>query len=75
MSQDFYSTELMIRERIGSKYQEAKAQRLANSVARSGPNHHSVQKSVGQALRKATRVVGAVIHRNKRPSHTPSFPH
>ena len=69
MSQDFYSTELLIAERIGSKYKEAEAERLANSVARSGPSHHSVQKGVGQAFRKATRAVGTVIHRNKRPSH------
>jgi hypothetical protein len=70
MSDDFYSLELRVRERIGSKYQEAEAHRLANTVTRSSPTHHNSLRTIaGQAHEKVTRVVRAVIHRRKhRPS-------
>lgn len=63
MSNDFYSLELAVRERIGSKYQEAEAERLANTVKR---NHHSMRKSAGQALRQVTQGVRAVIYHNRQ---------
>jgi hypothetical protein len=56
MSSDFYSSELLVRERISSKYQEAEADRLANTVSKDNRSRHSVLKSAGQALDRAIQV-------------------
>lgn len=56
MSSDFYSSELLIRERISSKYQEAETQRLANGVSNDNRTRHSVLKSAGQALDRVIQV-------------------
>jgi hypothetical protein len=72
MSSDFYSSEFLVRERINSKYQEAEAWRLANTVRRNNRVHHSILKSAGQALKELTQVVQAVIyHKNRRQSPIP----
>jgi len=71
MSSDFYSNELLVRERVGAKYQEAEAWRLANTARRISPVHHSILRSAGQALREVTQVVQAVIYQENRQSPVP----
>lgn len=72
MPSDFYSMELSVRERISSKYQEAEAERLANTVTRKKrPIRYSMRKSAGQVLREVAQVVKDVIHHNKQPSPIP----
>jgi hypothetical protein len=71
MSGDFYSSELQVRERIGSKYREAEAHRLANTARRNRPIHHGVRKSAGRALNRMTQAVDAVLRRGGQPSPAP----
>jgi hypothetical protein len=71
MSNNFYWMEFLVRERISSKFQEAEAAQLANIVGANRPTHPSMLKSVGQALKKVTQVVQAVIYRRNRQSPVP----
>jgi hypothetical protein len=71
MSSDFYSLELQIRERIGSKYQEAEAHRLANTVRRSIPIHHNMRKGADGALKQTIRAVGQAFRRRNQRSPVP----
>ncbi len=71
MSNDFYSLELQVRERIDSKYKEADAERLASLVTRNSPIRHKMRTSSARVLKKVTQVVKDVIHHKKRPSPVP----
>ncbi len=71
MSYDLYSSELLFRGRVSSKYQEAEADRLANTVRRNSPIHHTMLNSVGRAFRVVTQVVQAVIYHKNRRFHVP----